>query len=378
MKIDTTRGSRLSRDIAKKLNDIILLYKNNKQEILHKELYYSAIIDKSNTGLFSFGEDDRIIDCNPKAKQFLGIENLHHIQSIKKINTSIPSFLKGEYRSNNQQKHLFEGDNSQLLFHTSELIIEGKRISIVAVNDITLELNRNETEAWIKLSRTLSHEIMNAMTPMVSLSNIILGYFKANNHNTTPYEITQSQIDNAVKALTIIEEQAQGLMQFVNNYRQFTILPDPQPTTFCVKQQIETMLLLYRELPSADKVHVVSHIPEDLIILGDSKLLNQVILNIFKNALEAFDFNQQPHPKIIIACQQYHNRTRISISNNGQLMDQQTQKQIFTPFYTTKENGSGIGLSLSKQLVIKMGGNLTLNTNNSITEFVIQLPRVIV
>ncbi|QZT38455.1 PAS domain-containing sensor histidine kinase [Halosquirtibacter xylanolyticus] len=374
MKIDDQKGSPVSRDIATKINQIVQLYKENKQEILHKELYYSAIIDKSNTGLFSYGEDDRVIDCNPKAKQLLGLENLHHIQSLNKINTSIPTFLKDQIKSNKQQKHLFEGDNSKLLFNTSELIIDGKRISIVAVHDITLELNRNETEAWIKLSRTLSHEIMNAMTPMISLSNVILGYFKQGDQNATIDTIGQQQIDNAVKALNIIEDQAKGLVQFVNNYRQFTILPEPEPIAFNIKEQFDSQLLLYKEMPHADKVDIICNIPEESALFCDAKLLHHVMMNIIKNALESFNFAVQKYPKIIIESHQRYNRTHITITNNGMPIDRETEKQIFTPFYTTKESGSGIGLSLSKQLVIKMGGNLTLNTNTTNTEFIIQLP----
>ncbi|QZE14842.1 hypothetical protein K4L44_02995 [Halosquirtibacter laminarini] len=372
IQLNKNKQSHTLRKISIHIEKIIQNTHDTKKQLHSKELYFGALIDKSSTGLFSYDETFRVIDCNPKAQNILHLSQRHHLQSLTKIHPDLPDHLMNILKNNKTTSCIFESGSNKILFNTTTLQINNQKICLVSVNDVTWELNQNESEAWIKLSRTLSHEIMNAMTPMTSLSQIALGYFSDLRKIKQVQDLKQQDIHNTVKALTIIGEQAERLMLFVNNYRKFTQLPTPQHKSVLLKPFIEKQLFLYRTLDKSNAIQFVCNISEEFHIYADPKMLEHIALNIVKNAIEAFEEGQEPFPKIIFESIQRGNLTTLSIINNGKAIPEEIRENIFTPFYTTKAEGSGIGLSLSKQMMIKMGGNLTLIQRSCLTEFSIQ------
>ncbi|HAG16951.1 MAG TPA: ATP-binding protein [Bacteroidales bacterium] len=230
------------------------------------------------------------------------------------------------------------------------------------VSDITKELDNGEVDAWIKLARTLSHEIMNNIAPITTLSQVISAYFIRNSNPIDIKDLDSKTIHNTVKGLKVIEERSLGLMNFVDNYRKFTKLPIPKLTPINLSILIDNSLVAASTFPDFGTIKLEKSIPENLMVISDENLLSLVIINLLKNASEALILANTENPNIILKLRQSNTTTRIEIANNGPHIAPEIREQIFIPFFTTKENGSGVGLSLSKQIMLKMNGDILLSS----------------
>jgi signal transduction histidine kinase len=274
-----------------------------------------------------------------------------------------------------QESAIFENKYGQkLLFKLSEIRTKKEVIRLVAVSDITKELDNGEVDAWIKLARTLSHEIMNNIAPITTLSQVISKYFTKDNEAVSIDDIDSKIIANTVKGLKVIEERSSGLMSFVDNYRKFTKLPVPEILHVNLSNLIENNLLAATTFPRFNQIKLIKHIPQDWMINTDENLLSQVIINLLKNACEALTQSNTENPTLQIKLSETGGQIRIEFRNNGPDIPPEIREQIFIPFYTTKEEGSGVGLSLSKQIMLKMDGDIMLNSRNpEMTTFTIVL-----
>ena len=217
----------------------------------------------------------------------------------------------------------------------------------------TRVLERNEMEAWQKLIRVLTHEIMNAVTPITSLSDTLLGLTEA--------QVSKEEIRNGLQT---ISSTGKGLLSFVESYRKFTRIPTPEPSLFYVKSFIERMVELARHQHPDVRVTFHTDIaPSDLILYADENLVSQVVINLLKNAMQAIESDKDTDKEGHINIRAYCNEAEailIEISNNGPAIPNDIAEHIFIPFFTTKEGGSGIGLSISRQIMRLSGGNLSL------------------
>ena len=368
LRIPSKTGNKAIDDVFKGMNNLNELFKQTKIKISTQEQYYNTIINKSVTGLFSVNEKGRIININPAAIKLIDIQEYQHINSLQRIDKSLPNFILKE-DDTPEQSAIFENKYGQkILFKKSKLNIAKENIILIAISDITKELDNREVDAWVKLARTLSHEIMNNITPITTLSQVISGYFMKDKKTISISDITTKTIENTVKGLDIIEERSRGLMNFVNNYRKFTKLPKPQFSQINLSVLIENNLIASKAYPGFESIRIEKDIPENIHFNTDPELLSQVITNILKNAYEALIQAQTAKPRIIISLLETANSVRIEIKNNGPAISPEIAEQIFVPFYTTKEDGSGIGLSLSKQILLSMDGDIQLKTdlNNAV------------
>jgi len=244
LKIPAKTGNKAIDDVFEGMNQLNELFRQTKVEINTQEQYYRSIINQSATGLFSVNGQGRISITNPAAEKLTGIIPYHHVGSLARINEALPVFIM-ECESQSSVSVIFENDKAQkLLFKPSCIKTPKETIRVVAVSDITKELDNREVEAWIKLARTLSHEIMNNITPITTLSKVIGGYFYKDGKNLNLDELEQKTIDNTVKGLEVIEERSTGLMKFVENYRKFTKLPEPQMKTIDLNHFIDGNLMV--------------------------------------------------------------------------------------------------------------------------------------
>jgi PAS domain S-box-containing protein len=350
-------------DVYSGIERLNQLFRQIKIDISAQEQYFRSVIDQSATGLFSVNATGRIININPAATNLTGLKEYYHVNSLDVIDEKLPGFIIGPSRKNNRQSTIFENPGGQkLLFKLSEIQTNSEIIKLVAVSDITKELDNREIDSWIKLARTLSHEIMNNITPITTLSKVISGYFITNNKTINPQDVDSRKIANTVKGLGVIEERGLGLINFVENYRKFTKLPEPHYKDVNLSSLIESNLIAASAYPDFDTIKIDKSIPVDISCSTDEKLLSQVILNLLKNAVEVLTIEKTPDPQIKIRLLKNDNSVTIEISNNGPQIPPELKEQIFIPFFTTKENGSGIGLSLSKQMVLQMGGDIILKT----------------
>ena len=332
------------------LNRIKLFLQHTREEQMDREKYYEQILNAVDTGILVVDGHDNILQHNQAALRLLDTDVLTHMNQVK-------GKLKDEH----------------LAKHETQAMLKDKHVRIIALSDVSHELSNQEVDSWIKLIRVLTHEIMNTITPVTSLSETLL---------------TRVTEDKDLKqGLETIHKTGTELLAFVNNYRRFTHVPQPQPALFYVEPFLERMALLCNHEVEIE----VS--PKDLLVYADENLLSHVVTNLLKNAVEAFrekeredkqkcrsaDLQSAASKKAFIHLHAYANVQEsiiIDVSNNAGLIPEDVASHIFIPFFTTKPEGSGIGLSLSRQIMRVSGGSLSLHQDKSqgITTFRIIIP----
>jgi nitrogen fixation/metabolism regulation signal transduction histidine kinase len=315
------------------LNRIKLFLQHTREEQMDREKYYEQILNAVDTGILVVDGHDNILQHNQAALRLLDTDVLTHMNQVK-------GKLKDEH----------------LAKHETQAMLKDKHVRIIALSDVSHELSNQEVDSWIKLIRVLTHEIMNTITPVTSLSETLL---------------TRVTEDKDLKqGLETIHKTGTELLAFVNNYRRFTHVPQPQPALFYVEPFLERMAMLCNH----DVEIEVS--PKDLLVYADESLLSHVVTNLLKNAVEAF---REKEKLSFIRLQAYANAQEsiiIDVSNNAGLIPEDVASHIFIPFFTTKPEGSGIGLSLSRQIMRVSGGSLSLHQDKAqgITTFRIIIP----
>ena len=345
------------------LNRIKLFLQHTREEQMEREKYYEQILNAVDTGILVVDSHDNILQHNQAALRLLDTDVLTHMNQVKEK-------LKDEH----------------LAKHETQAMLKDKHVRIIALSDVSHELSNQEVDSWIKLIRVLTHEIMNTITPVTSLSETLL---------------TRVTEDKDLKqGLETIHKTGTELLAFVNNYRRFTHVPQPQPALFYVEPFLERMAMLCNHEVE------ISVSPKDLLVYADESLLSHVVTNLLKNAVEAFkekgisaernkqDGNEQGRnkqecrsadlqsaasKKAFIHLHAYANAQEsiiIDVSNNAGLIPEDVASHIFIPFFTTKPEGSGIGLSLSRQIMRVSGGSLSLHQDKAqgITTFRIIIP----
>ena len=332
------------------LNRIKLFLQHTREEQMEREKYYEQILNAVDTGILVVDSHDNILQHNQAALQLLDTDVLTHMNQVK-------GKLKDEH----------------LAKHETQAMLKDKHVRIIALSDVSHELSNQEVDSWIKLIRVLTHEIMNTITPVTSLSETLL---------------TRVTEDKYLKqGLETIHKTGTELLAFVNNYRRFTHVPQPQPALFYVEPFLERMALLCNHEVE------ISVSPKDLLVYADESLLSHVVTNLLKNAVEAFkekeredkqecrsaDLQSAASKKAFIRLKAYANVQEsiiIDVSNNAGLIPEDVASHIFIPFFTTKPEGSGIGLSLSRQIMRVTGGSLSLYQDKAqgITTFRIIIP----
>ena len=360
----TEKGFKEDKILHKSLNRIKLFLQHTREEQMDREKYYEQILNAVDTGILVVDGHDNILQHNQAALRLLNTDVLTHMNQVK-------GKLKDEH----------------LAKHETQAMLKDKHVRIIALSDVSHELSNQEVDSWIKLIRVLTHEIMNTITPVTSLSETLL---------------TRVTEDKDLKqGLETIHKTGTELLAFVNNYRRFTHVPQPQPALFYVEPFLERMALLCNHEVE------ISVSPKDLLVYADESLLSHVVTNLLKNAVEAFkekgklsaernkqDGNEQGRnkqecrsadlqsaasKKAFIRLQAYANAQEsiiIDVSNNASLIPEDVASHIFIPFFTTKPEGSGIGLSLSRQIMRVSGGSLSLHQDKAqgITTFRIIIP----
>jgi two-component system nitrogen regulation sensor histidine kinase NtrY len=233
---------------------------------------------------------------------------------------------------------------------------------ILSIQDIKNELDEKEIESWMKLIRVLMHEIMNSITPITSLSESLFHIYSTEGHPVLPEQMTVKTISTTLQGLNVIKEQGKGLMSFVESYRKLIRVPEPDKKLFRVADLMSRVQILYNSLEKSNGMVLSFSLTDpDLEIFADQNLISQVLINLLKNALEANENN--PDGKIvIIADSDNKHHPEICVIDNGPGITEENLDEIFVPFFTTRQNGSGIGLSISKQIMRVHGGNLKVRS----------------
>ena len=309
--------------INESLNRIRRILETARHEAIERERYYEQIINAVSTGIMVVDERGCVLQHNDAALRLLGVETLT-FESQAAAKLASEDFSKRE----------------------TTAMLHDKKVRIIAFSDIRNELSSREMESWTKLIRVLTHEIMNNVAPITSLSETLS--HKAN--------------DNEIKeGLSVINSTGKQLLNFVDNYRRMTLIPKPQPKLFYVKPFLERMVAISKEYSKTSDIHQDISLP-DLLLYADESLIAHVVTNILKNAVEA-----GASAITIAAYTAPDDSVCIDISNNGKPIPTDEAQQIFVPFFTTKPTGSGIGLSISRQIMKQSGGSIELITSSDST-----------
>jgi len=354
---------------SKKEEEFVKLYHyfdelNTKLETARVEneisnTYFKTLVDHAAVGLIAFTADGRIEFFNDASRKIFGInvlKNLSRLDQVKEglsehmmILTSnqtelVPIIINGE---------LIQLATRKVQFHTGE-----KTIHLVSLQNIKPELEQKEVESWQRLIRVLTHEIMNSITPITSLVASLTRIFreKETGQIKKPEEITSQAIEKTLKGLDLVEGRGTGLVQFVQNYREVTRLPKPHFQVVNVKEILQQVAMLGENQNPERHVPIIVESHPSILIQADPGLMGQVLINLVKNAIEAVENTDQPLIKLTGQSNQDH--TIIEVEDNGPGIPPGVLADIFVPFFTTKEKGSGIGLSLSRQIVRLHGGSL--------------------
>ncbi len=351
--------------LYKAYNQITQKFKaiNNDKELQHQ--YLLSLIAHINIGIISFDEGGNVHLINNAFKEFIDKPFINHIDAIKNVDQQLFTLISEISAGQNRLFKINQGNQlSELVFEASEFKLFDIRYKLVSVKNITNELDQNETQSWQKLIRVLTHEIMNSITPITSLSETLHRIAKQNLETQTVPD--QHKLKKIEEGLMVIHHRSQGLLGFTDAYKKLTRIPSPNFSQVAIKDLLNHVKILLKSNLALANVMLTYHInDENLKVKADEELLSQVLINLIKNAIEAL--KNKPDGEINISVNKHReNHTMIKIADNGPGIDKDALDKIFIPFYTTKEEGSGIGLSLSKQIIALHKGILTVQSKEGI------------
>ena len=333
--------------VNQSLNRIKEVLDNAKLQIKEREQYFQLIMECANVGIVVVMENGTVTQTNSKALRIVGMERLSHIDQLRVLSEELCEAMHS-VAPNEQRtvRYATEIGEQSLVLSCSAMEFGGKMLRVISVGNIHEELDRKEVESWEKLTRILTHEIMNSLAPVTSISHTLLS--------------VNADAATMQQGLETIHTTSDRLLRFVDSFRAVTRIPAPQKAPFYLSELVaEACSLTAREGVEVE----VSIEPEDTMLYADRALMSQVVVNLLKNATEALADFEGERKITINSTIDAEERIQIEITNNGSAIPAEVAENIFTPFFTTKTDGSGIGLAVSRQIIRLHGGTLRLKHN---------------
>ena len=333
------------RRLNRSLNRLRSIFEAEKSDIRERERYFGIMLDHVQSGVIVI-DGDKIDYSNVIARGFLGMSDISSLRQIERISPELANAFRSASEAESRASLVSERGTVQFSISACTARLHGKDVSIVTFNDITLEMENNESESWTRLIRVLTHEIMNTVTPIASLSSAL-------SQNLDAYDT-----EDVRSALGTISSSSEGLISFVQSYRSLTHIAAPIRKAFYLRDLVnDSVTIAQANWPSAKvSYHELS---EDIILYADYGQISQVMNNLIKNAVQAGASDID-----ITASIDKRERTVINVANNGEPISETGREQIFVPFYTTKgASGTGVGLSLCRQIIRLNGGTINLTSS---------------
>ncbi len=358
-----SQGDTLVNRLAGNLESINEHIRQIKVDNLRQEQYFAALIEHIGTGILSFNGEGFVIHANSSLKKLLGMKQFTHIRQLEKIDGKLASAVRHLGYDDEKLITISSKEGTLTLLVRSTLFKSMEQpLTLVSMQDIRKELDEKELDSWLKLIRVLTHEIMNSIAPVTSLSENLCSYYIKEGEAIPAGEVTEKMVQNTIRGLKVINEQGSGLIRFVDTYRKLTRLPEPVRSAVRIGELVENTVMLYRQELEEKKVRVsVQTTKSDMELSIDEKLISQVLINLVKNAAEALEGREDAG--IRIECRENDNKqAEVLVIDNGPGIPPELIDEIFIPFFTTRENGSGIGLSLSRQIMRLHNGSLKVRS----------------
>ena len=334
--------------VNQSLNRIKEVMDNAKMQIREREKYFELIMECANIGIVTVMENGTVAQTNTKALCIVGMERLNHIDQLRILSEELCEAMhRIEPGAQLTARFTNEIGDQNLVLSCSAMEFDGKQLRVISIGNIHEELDRKEVESWEKLTRILTHEIMNSLAPVTSISHTLLS--------------SSGDADTMRQGLETIHTTSDRLLRFVDSFRAVTRIPTPQKAPFYLSELVAESLSL---IPHEGIEVEVSIEPEDTMLYADRALMSQVMVNLLKNATEALMAQDCERKITIRSTIDAEERIQIEITNNGSAIPAEVAENIFTPFFTTKTDGSGIGLAVSRQIVRLHGSSLRLKHNS--------------
>ena len=337
------RGRKFNRT----LNRLRNIFDKERREIIEQEKYFGLMLDHVKTGVVVVEDSGRVNYCNKTALELLGVATFGHIRQLRSVSDSLYEIFQSITDGVEERASYYNESGKMTIALTASAATIGKdHVRVIAFNDISNEIAENEQESWSKLIRVLTHEIMNTITPIASLSDTLL---------------TFDGVDEDIKnGLSTISESSKGLIKFVDSYRNLTRVAPPVKKAFYFRELAERVISLTREQAATNgAVCTFEEMSEDIILYADEGQITQILINLVKNAVQAEAKNIEITAEINLS-----EHIIINVTNDGLPISKESQDEIFVPFYTTKQEGTGIGLSLSRQIMRLHNGTLSLTRSD--------------
>ena len=334
-----------NRRLNKSLNRLRSIFEAEKADIRERERYFGTMLDHVQSGVIVI-DGEKIDYSNTVAKGFLGMAEISSLRQIGRISPDLANAFREASEMESRASFISERGTVQFSISACTAKLHGKEVSIVTFNDITREMENNESESWTRLIRVLTHEIMNTVTPVASLSSAL-------SQNLDSYSA-----EDIRSALGTIASSSEGLISFVQSYRSLTHISAPVRKAFYLKDLVnDSVNIAKANWPSVNVLY--RELSSDVILYADYGQMSQVLNNLIKNAVQAGAGNVS-----ITASIDKREQTVIDIANDGEPISASGQEQLFVPFYTTKgTSGTGVGLSLCRQIVRLNGGTIKLSSS---------------
>lgn len=329
------------------LNRLRNIFDKERHEIIEQEKYFGLMLDHVRTGVVVIEQDGRINYCNKTALSLLGIATFGHIRQLRPVSESLyNAFLTVTDSEEERASYYNESGKMTIALTASAATIGKSAVRVVAFNDISSEIAENEQQSWSKLIRVLTHEIMNTVTPIASLSETLLNF---------------ENVDEEVRnGLDTISQSSRGLIKFVDSYRNLTRVAPPVKRAFYFRELAERVISLTKEqalVSGAECIYIEKS--DDILLYADEGQITQILINLVKNAIQAEARHIEITAEINLS-----EHVIINVTNDGSPISKESQEEIFVPFYTTKQEGTGIGLSLSRQIMRLHNGTLSLTRSD--------------
>lgn len=331
---------------AHSLNRIRNLLATKQSHSIRQENFYQTMLEEVPNGILAWNTEKKILFANGTASYLLGMDQILFLYQLEEKYPSLKEFIT---RGNMQESFLLQSDSKkQLSLSINQMKLDTVQITLLSIKNISLELSEKESESWNKLTRVLTHEIMNTIAPIVSLSQTL--------------SLLPNTNERLVHGLEVIREQSERLMEFTESYRYLSYMPEPKKEPFLLTELLhELNFLMQSDLENSNIRLIQQSTPSDISFYGDKKQLSQVFLNLLKNSIQSLDGETNG---VIELSLKVADKLYIRLSDNGCGIPIELQEKIFVPFFTTKKEGMGIGLSLCRQIIKKHGGSIYLEESN--------------
>jgi nitrogen fixation/metabolism regulation signal transduction histidine kinase len=348
-------------DLHIEFNAILAKLKEDQAEKEANFQYFRSVFKHLSIGLITFGENGQIQLLNTAAKRILNVQNLVSISEIEGINKELYLAIHQLKTGGSELIKIAHPDGiMQLSVYVIELLMRGEKFKLISLQNIQSELEEKEMEAWQNLVKILTHEIMNSIAPISSLAGTIKYDLEKKIDTVTP--LSAQDLEDYLMGISTIEKRSQGLTSFVSDFRSLAHIPAPKFSSIAIARLFDQLEMLLQHQFESEKITLVKHLnPKELILFGDQTQIEQVMINLTQNAIHALEDCEEK----LITLQAYIDESGkiiLEVSDTGKGIEEEALGKIFIPFFTTKKKGSGIGLSLSKQIMRRHKGNIQVRS----------------